>query len=460
MLCLLCNPIDINILHQTFSIIMFDNLGKNLSDLIRKITTGTNIDKAAVEEVLRELQKILLQSDVDSALANGLISNVRKKCLEQKIPAGLTLREHVLKVIYEELVRLLGETPAELLGKKRLMMVGLFGSGKTTSAGKLAKYFKKQGLKVAVVCCDLHRPAAPEQLRQLAEEVKVSYFVDKTPIDSAKNGLEKFKEHDVIIFDTAGRDALDKQLADELKKLAEVIKPDEVLLAIPADLGKIARRQSEEFHKLVGVTGVIITKMDGTAKAGGSLAATSVTGAKVKFIGIGEKIDALELYNPQRFVSRLLGLGDLETLMEKAREAEIKPESMEKIVEGRFTLEDMMEQIEAMEKIGPLQQVAKMIPGMGAMKLPDNLLAMQEEKMKKFKFIMQSMRKDEKNDPSVMNASRIKRVAQGSGTKESDVRDLIEQYNKMKKMMKMFGGKAGMQRGSMKQLAKQFGFKF
>jgi signal recognition particle subunit SRP54 len=440
-------------------VIMFDSLGKNLSDLIRKITTGSAIDKAAVEEILKELQKILLQSDVDTNLTNELTTNVRKKCLEEKIPAGLTLREYILKTIYEELVRLLGENPAELMGKKRIMLVGLFGSGKTTTAAKLAKYFKKQGLKPALVCCDLHRPAAPEQLKQLAEEVKVNYFVDKNSIDSAKNGLEKFKSYDVIIFDTAGRDALDKQLADELKKLSEIIKPDEVLLAIPADLGKVARKQSEEFHKLVGVTGVIITKMDGTAKAGGALSATSVTGAKVKFIGIGEKIDALELYNPQRFVSRLLGLGDLETLMEKAKEIEIKKESVEKIVEGRFTLQDFYEQIEAMQKMGPLKQIASMIPGMGMMKLPEGVMETQEEKMKHFKYIMQSMTKQEKENPDIISASRIKRIAKGSGRPESEVRELLEQYNKMKKLMKSLGGMKGLQRGALKDLAKQFGFK-
>jgi len=438
---------------------MLDNLSKNLTDLIRRITTGSAIDRSAVEEILKELQRILLQSDVDTVLANGLVSNVRKKCLEEKIPAGLTLREYILKTIYEELVKLLGEKPAELTGKKRLMLVGLFGSGKTTTAAKLAKYFKKQGLKPALVCCDLHRPAAPEQLRQLADEVKVNYFVDKTPLDSARNGLEKFKDYDVIIFDTAGRDALDKGLANELKKLSGIIKPDEVLLAIPADLGKVARKQSEEFHKLVGVTGVIITKMDGTAKAGGSLAATSVTGAKVKFIGIGEKIDALELYNPQRFVSRLLGLGDLETLMEKAKEVEIKKESVEKIVEGKFTLQDFYEQIEAMQKMGPLKQIASMIPGMGMMKLPEGLMETQEEKMKHFKYIMQSMTKQEKENPDVISASRVKRISKGSGRPESEVRELLDQYNKMKKMMKSLGGIKGLQRGALKDLAKQFGFK-
>lgn len=437
---------------------MFDTLGKGLSGLIRKLTTGT-VDKKAVEEILVDLKKILLQSDVDVNLADELISKIKKKTLDEKIPAGMTLREHVIKTIYDELVVLLGGTPESLVGKKRIMLVGLFGSGKTTTAGKLAKYFMKQGLKPALVTADFHRPAALEQLAQIGKQINVPVFYEKNPYTSVKNGLEKFAKYDTIIFDTAGRNALDSELANELKKMKEIINPDEVLLVIPADLGKVAKVQAEEFHKLAGVTGVIITKMDGTAKAGGALAATSVTKSKVKFIGVGEKTEAFELYDPKRFVSRLLGLGDLETLLEKAKEAEIKPEAAEKMLEGRFTLQDFMEQIEAMQKMGPLKQVMQMIPGMGGA-VPEALMEKQEEKMKVYKFIMQSMTKQEKEDPTVIKEGRIKRIAKGSGRQESEVRDLLDQYEKMKKMMKMLGGKGGMQRGMMRNFGKQFGFKF
>jgi signal recognition particle subunit SRP54 len=437
---------------------MFDSLHKGLSGLIRKLTTGT-VDRKAVEEILVDLKRILLQSDVDVKLADELIEKIRKKTLEEKIPAGMTLREHVIKTIYNELVVLLGEKPESLLGKKRIMLVGLFGSGKTTTAGKLAKYFSKQGLRPALVTSDFHRPAALDQLDQIGKQINVPVFYEKDPYTSVKKGLEKFAKYDIVIFDTAGRNALDGQLADELKKLKELVKPDEVLLVIPADLGKVARTQAEEFHKLAGVTGVIITKMDGTAKAGGALAATSVTNAKVKFIGVGEKIEALELYDPQRFVSRLLGLGDLETLLEKAKEAEIKPETAEKMLEGKFTLQDFMEQIEAMQKMGPLKQVMQMIPGLGGA-VPEALMEKQEEKMKAYKYIMQSMTKSEKENPDLIKESRIKRIAKGSGKPESEVRDLLEQYEKMKKMMKMLGGKAGMQRGMLRNFGRQFGFKF
>ena len=435
---------------------MFDDLGKGLSNLIRKLVTGTNIDKKAVEEILQDMKKILLQSDVDVKLTDELIAAIRKKCLDEKIPSGLTLREHVLKVIYEELVRLLGKEPAGLTGKKRIMVVGLFGSGKTTTIAKLGKYFLKQGLKPALIALDYHRAAAPQQLQELGQQIGIPVHVEKNdnPYDAVKNALIKFEKYDTLIFDTAGRNALDKELANELKKLGEMIKPDEVLLAIPADLGKVAKQQSEEFHKLVGVTGVIITKMDGTAKAGGALAATSVTGAKVKFIGIGERIEDLEVYNPERFVSRLLGLGDLETLLEKAKEAEIKPEKVEKIVEGKFTLQDFMEQIESIKKMGSLSGILKMIPGFGMANIPEELLETQEGKFKKYKAIIQSLTPEERENPGIIDSSRIKRCAKGSGVSESDVRELLTQYNQLKKVTKMLGGRG--QKDMMKML-KQFG---
>ena len=440
---------------------MFDDLGKSLSDLIRKLVTGTTIDEKAVEEILQDLKRILLQSDVDIKLVDELTETIRKKCLKEKIPAGLTLREHVLKTIYEEVTRLLGGKPAELIGKKRIMFVGLFGSGKTTSIAKLARYFQKQGSRPALVALDYHRPAAAEQLQQLGKQINVPVYVHpaKDPYEAANEGLKRFEKYDMVIFDTAGRNALDKGLADELKKLGEIIKPDEVLLAIPADLGKVARVQSEEFNKLVGITGVFITKMDGTAKAGGALAATAVTGAKVKFIGTGEKIENLEIYNPERFVSRLLGLGDLQTLLEKAKEVEMKPEKVKKIIEGKFILQDFYEQIEAAQKMGPLGEIAKMIPGLGMMKLPEGIMEKQEEKMKHYRHIMQSMTKEEKDNPEKIDASRIKRIANGSGRPESEVRNLLQQYEQMKKMMKMLGGKAGLERGALGKLAKQLGFK-
>lgn len=437
---------------------MFDNLGKGLSKIFNRLVTGTSVDRRAVEELLSEMKKVLLESDVDVKLADELIGNIKKRSFDEKVPAGMTLREHVLKVVYDELVKLLGGEPSPISGKKRIMLVGLFGSGKTTTAGKLAKYFIKQGIKPALIGADFHRPAALDQITQVGNQIGVPVFYDDDPYSSVKLGMQKFFSRDVVIVDTAGRNALDKELADELKELGEIFQPDEVLLVIPADLGKVARTQAEKFHKLVGITGVIITKMDGTARAGGALAATSVTGAKVKFIGVGERVDEFEKYDPARFVSRLLGLGDLQTLLEKAKEANIPKESVEKIVEGKFTLQEFMEQIESMSNMGPLTKVIGMIPGIGA-RIPKEVLEQHESKMKVYKFIIQSMTKKERADPSIITVSRIKRIAKGSGRTEAEVRELLNQYNTMKKMMKQFGGAAGLQRGQLKDLVKQFGFK-
>jgi signal recognition particle subunit SRP54 len=434
------------------------DFGKSLSNLVRKILTGSTVDAKAVEELIKGLQRILLESDVDIKLVYELSENIKKKCIKEEIPAGLTLRDQVMKVVYEELVKLLGEQQVGLLGKKGIMLLGLFGSGKTTTAGKLAKYFQKQGLKPAMIACDYHRPAAIDQLQQIGEKLHVPVHVSKerNPFNALKEGMEKLKSYDIIIVDTAGRDALDKELADELKKMYEIFKPDEALLVIPADIGKIGGRQAEEFNKLVGITGVIITKMDGTAKGGGVLSACSATKAKVKFIGTGEKSEDLEIYDPVRFVSRLLGMGDLQSLLEKAKESEFKEEDMEKILSGKFTLKDFYEQISGMQKMGPLNNVIDMIPGMGH-SIPQEMLEVQEEKLKKYKYIIDSMTKKEKNNPDIINSSRVKRIAAGSGTSQKDVKDLLKQYDQTKKLMKKIGGVQGLKRGALRGFAKKFG---
>jgi signal recognition particle subunit SRP54 len=432
---------------------MLEALSEGLKNAIRKIIGKSSIDEKVVEEFLRELKVILLQSDVDVDIANNFIDIIRRKVLKEKTPEGLTLKEHLIKVVYDELVSILGKEASDIKGKK-IMLVGLFGSGKTTTAGKLAYYLKKKG-KVVLVCLDYHRPAAPEQLKQVAEKINVKFFIGKDAFVVAKDSLEKFKDYDYIIYDTAGRNALDEEMARELKKLGEIIKPDEVLLVLPADIGKVAKKQAEEFNKLVGITGIILTKMDSSAKGGATIAACSTTGAKVKFIGVGEKFDAFEKYDPKRFVSRMLGLGDLETLLEKAKEV-VKPEKVEKIVEGEFTLEDFIEQIESIRNMGPLSNIISMIPGLS---LPKDLLKQQEEKMKKWKYMIQSMTPKERKNPEIINESRIRRIARGSGTKEEEVRELLDQYFKMKKIMKSIGGIKGFKRGQLEQLMRQLGLR-
>ena len=432
---------------------MLETFSEGLKNAIRKIIGKSSVDEKSIEEFLKELKIIFLQSDVDIDITNNFVEKVRNKVLKEKIPEGLTLKEYLIKVVYDELVSILGREASDINGK-RIMLIGLFGSGKTTTAGKLAYYLKKRG-KVALVCLDYHRPAAFEQLKQIAEKINVKFLIGKDAFETARESLEKLKDYDYIIYDTAGRDALDKELAEELKKLGEIVKPDEVLLVLPADIGKVARKQAEEFNRLVGITGIIITKMDSSAKGGAAIAACSVTGAKVKFIGTGEKFDAFEKYDPKRFVSRMLGLGDLETLLEKAREV-VKPEKIEKIVEGEFSLEDFVEQIESIRSMGPLSNIISMIPGFS---LPKDLLKQQEEKMKKWKYMIQSMTPEERKNPEIINESRIRRIARGSGTKEEEVRELLDQYFKMRKVMKSIGGIKGLKRGQLEQIMKRFGLR-
>lgn len=431
-----------------------------MTDLMRRILTGSTVDVASVEELVKGLQRILLQADVDVKLVYELCQNIRKRCLKQEVPTGLTLREHVMKVVYEELVRLLGEKQVELLGNKRIMFVGLFGSGKTTTIGKMGKYFQKQGLKPAMIACDYHRPAAPQQLQQLGDKLHVPVHVskEKDPFKALKEGLGKFKKYDTILIDTAGRDALDKELAEELKKMHKICQPNEVLLVIPADIGRIAGEQASEFNKLVGITGVVVTKMDGTAKGGGALSACSVTDARVKFIGTGEKLEELQVYDPVRFVSRLLGMGDLQTLLEKVKEAEFKEEDVEKILSGKFTLKEFYDQISGVQKMGSLGSIMDMIPGLGHA-VPEDLLQVQEEKLKKYKYIMNSMTKGERENADLIHASRIKRIAKGAGVSEKDVRDLLKQYKQSKKLIKKMGGMKGMKRGHLMKIAKRLGIK-
>ncbi|HDD72611.1 MAG TPA: signal recognition particle protein, partial [Candidatus Aenigmarchaeota archaeon] len=409
---------------------MLENLGDSLKQAFRKIARIGVIDKTSVDIIVRDIQRALLQADVDVRLVVELSNSIKRKVLSEKPPSGFTLREYFTKVLYDEIVRFLGEERGELeIKPQRILLIGLFGSGKTSTAGKLARWFKSKGLNPALVACDTHRPAAKEQLKQLGEALGVRVYDEgKKPEDIARNAIKNAKE-DVLIFDSAGRDALDGELAKELGRLGRIINPDEVLLVIPADIGQAARKQAEEFNRTVGITGIVVTKLDGTAKGGGALAAASVSGSKVKFITTGEKPEDLEVYDPKRFVGRLIGYGDLQGLLERARTAGIEAnrDVAERIMSGRFTLMDFYEQIASIQKMGSLSRIMDMIPGL-SMKVPKNMLDVQEDKMKRWRFAIDSMTREERENPDIIKASRIKRIARGAGISEGDVRELLRYF--------------------------------
>ncbi|MDD5331335.1 MAG: signal recognition particle receptor subunit alpha [Candidatus Nanoarchaeia archaeon] len=438
---------------------VLEKLGESLKETLRKIARSSFVDKRLIEELVKDIQKALLRADVNVKLVLELTNNIKKRAVDE-ITKQINPREFLIKVVYEELVKFLGEEKEEIVieNKKpfKIMMVGLFGSGKTTTIGKLAKYYSKRGKKVAAIGLDVHRPAAPEQLKQICDSINVKCFIDKKEKNALKIYKEfekEYKDYDLLIVDTAGRDALSKDLIEEIEELNHYIKADERLLVLSADIGQAAQAQAEQFHKSVNVTGVIITKLDGTAKGGGALVACSTTGAKIKFIGVGEKVDALESFNPKGFVSRLLGMGDLEALLEKVNvelDEEKTKDLGKKFLKGDFNFLDLYEQLESMKKLGPLNKVMEMIPGFSNANIPKDMLEVQEEKLKKWKFIMQSMTKEELEDPETLTSERIDRIAKGSGLKVSDVRELLKQYRQSKKMVKMLKG------GDPEKLMKKF----
>jgi signal recognition particle subunit SRP54 len=326
-------------------------------------------------------------------------------------------------------------------GKRRIiMLVGIQGSGKTTAAAKLARYFQKRGLKPAVICADTFRPGAYAQLQQLVNRVNVPLYGDlktKDPIKVVAEGLNQFSEKDVVIVDTSGRHKEEQELIKEMKMLERSIKPDEVMLVIDGTIGQQALVQAKAFNEATPIGSILVTKLDGSARGGGALSAVAATGAPIKFIGTGEKTEDVEAFVPSRFVGRLLGMGDLETLLDKVREAEITvPEKKAKaILSGKFTLTDMYEQFEAMKGMGTFKKLMNLIPGM-SYKIPDEMLNTAEGRLEKWRVMIQSMTLAEKDNPKIFNASRMKRVARGSGTSEKEVKELLKQYVMMRRMLK------------------------
>lgn len=411
-----------------------------LKEVARKIAGSSSIDKKFVEEMVREIQRALIKADVNVRQVKEISDAIKKRALSEDVLPALNAKEQILKIVYEELLRGVGEGLEIPLKKARIMLVGLQGSGKTTTTAKIAKYFKDRGMKTAVVAADTWRPAAYEQLRQLAEQYGVAFYGEKdekNAVKIVKNALKQLQDYDMVIIDTAGRHALEEELIEEMINIAKVADPDYKFLVLDAAIGQLASKQAEAFHEAIGIDGIIITKFDGTAKGGGALSAARQIGIPIAFIGTGEKVEDFERFDPAGFVSRLLGMGDIKALMEKieriASEEELDPEAF---LKGTFTLKDIYKQIEAMNKMGPVRKIFEMLPFGLSMKVNDDVMEMTQDKMKRFKVIMDSMTEEEMINPKLIDSSRIRRIAIGSGSSPQEVKELLKYYRTMKNLMK------------------------
>jgi len=442
---------------------MLDKLSSSLKETIRKIAKAKRIDKQTVDEFVRDIQRALIQADVKIALVKEISSRIRERSLKEKLV--LNPREHVIKVVYEELINIIGRSVEVPLAAQKIMMVGLHGTGKTSSCAKLARYYQKKGLKPAVICADVYRPAAAEQLRQLCEKIGVPFYDganlperEKGVMGIVNAGVKEFEKYDVKIIDTAGRHALEKDMIKEIEDIKEAINPEQRFLVLDASIGQQASVQAHAFDDAIGITGIIITKMDGTAKGGGALSAVAETNSGVAFIGTGEKTDDFERFESDGFISRLLGMGDIKALIETAEES-LKPEDMDAdFLKGKFTLKDLYKQLEAMKKMGPLKKLMEMLPlgglGLGLnVNLDDTMYQVTEDKLKRYKVMMDSMTEEELTEPKIIDGSRTRRIARGSGTATAEVNELIKYHRMMQKMMKSLtsgrgGGKIpGMMKG-------------
>jgi len=438
---------------------VLDGLGKSLRDVITHIGSSSIIDEDLVREISKELQRALLQADVNVQLVLEITNKIQERALNEKPPAGKSSKDHVIRIIHEEMVSLLDNGEGFVLKPQTIMMVGLYGQGKTTTTGKLALFLSKKGFSVGLIGADVYRPGALDQLQQLGAKINVDVYGEpgnKNAAEIVKNGKAKFSDKKIVIIDTSGRHALEDELIQELKDIAEVSRPDERVLVLDSQVGQQAGPQADAFNKAVGVTGVILTKMDGTAKGGGALSAVAKTKARIIFIGTGEHIRDFELFNADRFISRLLGMGDLAALVQMAKEEIDDEAAMEQLarnmMSGRFTLSDMYQQMAAVSKMGPLQKVMSMIPGFSNMEDKINYEESQK-RLATYKVIMDSMTKEEKDEPNLIKGKRIERIASGAGVYPHDVRGLLKQYNQSKKMI----GTMGKDRKMRKQLMKQMG---
>ena len=428
----------------------FESLSDKLQNTFKKLRGKGVLTEADINDAMREVKLALLEADVNFKVVKEFVAEVKEKAMGQDVLSSLTPGQQVIKIVNDELVEMMGGTNSKLTyassGFTTLLMVGLQGTGKTTTCGKLAAYLKKNGKKPMLAACDIYRPAAIDQLEVVGKTVDVPVFTDRGNKVAEDIALKAKKEaerrgYDVLIVDTAGRLQIDQALMDELVRVKKAVKPHEILLVVDALTGQDAVNAAEGFNEALGIDGIIMTKMDGDSRGGAALSAKKVTGKPIKFIGVGEKTDALEPFHPERMASRILGMGDMLSLIEKAQETydEEKAAKLEKkLRKNEFTLEDFLDQMGEVQKMGGIGKMLDMIPGLGAGKISEDDIAKGEKEFKQMEAIIYSMTLEERRNPSLLNASRRKRIAAGSGQPVSKINSLIKKYEDTKKLMKQF----------------------
>ncbi len=429
---------------------IFEGLSDKLQNAFGKLRSKGKLTEADVKTAMREVKMALLEADVNFKVVKDFVKVVQERCVGEEVLKSLTPGQMVVKIVNEELTVLMGDVQSKLTYSPQpptvIMMVGLQGAGKTTTSGKLGGYLKKDGKSPLLVACDVYRPAAIKQLEVVGEKLDLPVFTmgdQVSPVEIAKKALEHAKSHsnDVVIIDTAGRLHVDEVLMQELKDIKTQVNPQEILLVVDSMTGQDAVNVSESFNEILGVDGVVLTKLDGDTRGGAALSIRAVTQKPIKFIGMGEKLDNLEPFYPDRMASRILGMGDVLSLIEKAESAldlEKAKELGQKLKKNEMDFEDFLMQLEQVQNLGPLDKLLELVPGMGNLKGQIGDLDSKGKEINRTKAIIQSMTLEERRNPQILNASRKKRIARGSGTSVQDVNRLIKQFNEMKKMMKMF----------------------
>lgn len=440
----------------------FDQLSTKLQDVFKQLKGKGKLSDKDVKLALREVKLALLEADVNFKVVKQFIKTIEERSIGHEVMESLTPGQQVIKIVNEELVNLMGSTQTKINFAPRgitvMMMVGLQGAGKTTTSAKLGSHIKSQGKRPLLVACDVYRPAAVDQLIKVGKQVNVPVYsegTDKNPVDIAKAGVEYAKENnfDVVIIDTAGRLHIDEVLMDELKNIKSLVKPQEILLVVDAMTGQDSVNVAESFNESLGLDGVVMTKLDGDSRGGAALSVKAVTNKPIKFVGMGEKLNDLEPFHPERIASRILGMGDVLTLIEKAQQNidEKKAKELEaKFRKAEFNFEDFLEQMQQVKNMGPISQLLGMIPGMNAAKLSEIEGQVDDKQMAHIEAIILSMTKEERLNPSLLNMSRKKRIAKGSGRDIQEVNRLIKQFEQMQGMMKQFSGAMKGKKGKFK----------